>query len=732
MFFKKIILRILILKLLVLGLFLNLSAQDFRFRVDSLKLVSEGPDAKESAIALISLSRMFFISYPDSSLHFAEKALKIALKKNDDELLSDAYNNMGNSYLYSNEPQKALDYYLISKELREKIGNKVKVCYSLHNMALAYRNQNMFSESINSYKKAIQISNSINDFQNEARYLSSLAWIYDIVNDKNKAQEHSLRAANIFIHIGDKVGLADTYNFLGNLHRNLTNTSIALEYYRKAYDIYIAENHRQGISTTTNNLGIVYDELGDNEKALDFYKRSLEIANENNDRDGAATALNNIGFLHSKMKNYNNALNFYNRSIEISKSIQNFPSVMNTYNNIAWVHYRMGNVEKAKEIVLNALSYSDKNTNLHFTSESYEILSKIYQEKGEYKKGYEYLSKWMEIKDSLFNTTRNEQLMEMQVRFETEQKEKEIELLKKSDEIKDLQLQRQKNINIYFTILSVLLTAVGVLIYINLHSNKKNNKLLTEKTLQLEESNKKLVESETHLKELNATKDRFFALISHDLKNPFSALLGFSEILYKNFEVYTKNDAKRIVNTIFETSQNLYKLLDNLLQWARSQTDSNIYKPENFPIFPTIKQEIDLLEPMAGKKQIKFNLKIQEDIIVFADKNLVSIIIRNLVSNAIKFSNEEGKIALKTNENGNMVEISISDIGVGIKPEDANKLFRLDTTFSTKGTAEEKGTGLGLLVCKEFVEKNGGKIWVKSEENLGSTFTFSLPLNRTS
>ena len=700
--------------------------------MDSLKLVSESSVEVESVSALISLSRMFFFSYPDSSLLYAEKALKIALKKNDEELLSDAYNNVGNSYLYSGEPKKAIDYYLISKELREKIGNKVKVCYSLHNMALAYRNQNMFSESINLYKKAIEISNGINDFQNEARYLNSLAWIYDLVNDKNKALEYSLKAANIFIHIDDKIGLADTYNFLGNLHRNLTNTNIALEYYKKANEIYLNENHRQGISTTTNNLGIVYDELGENEKALEFYQRSLEIANENNDMDGAATALNNIGFLHSKMKDYSNALNYYNKSIEISKSLQNFPSIMNTYNNIAWVYYHIGNIEKAKETVLKAISYSDRNTNLYFTSESYEILSKIYYERGEYKKGFEYLSKFMETKDSLFNTSKNEQLMEMQVRFETEQKEKEIELLKKSDEIKNLQLQRQKNINIFWALLSVLLATVGALIYFNLRSNKRNNKLLTEKTQQLEEANKKLVNSETHLKELNATKDRFFTLIAHDLKNPFGALLGFSEILHKNFETYSKADAKRIVNTIFETSQNLYKLLDNLLQWARSQTDSNIYKPESFPLFPTIKQELIMLESMAKKKQIKFNLKIQEDIIVFADQNLVSIIIRNLVSNAIKFSNEEGRIGIKTQENGNSVEISISDNGIGINIDDIDKLFRLDTPFSTKGTADEKGTGLGLLVCKEFVEKNGGKIWVKSEKNMGSTFTFSLPLHRTS
>jgi signal transduction histidine kinase len=256
--------------------------------------------------------------------------------------------------------------------------------------------------------------------------------------------------------------------------------------------------------------------------------------------------------------------------------------------------------------------------------------------------------------------------------------------------------------------------------------------LLTEKNLLLEETNKKLTESEKHLKEINLTKDRFFSLIAHDLKNPFNALMGFSELLYNNYTDYTQEESKELIKIIYDSSQNLYKLLDNLLQWSRSQLGSIMYSPELFPLHNVVKEEVEMLKPLANKKNVKITLRIEEFMIVWADKNLVAVVVRNLVSNAIKFSSNDDKILIAATEHENHVEISISDTGVGINKEDQDKLFRLDTSFTSRGTADEKGTGLGLLLCKEFVEKNGGTIWVESNEQKGSTFKFTLPSIRSS
>ena len=163
-------------------------------------------------------------------------------------------------------------------------------------------------------------------------------------------------------------------------------------------------------------------------------------------------------------------------------------------------------------------------------------------------------------------------------------------------------------------------------------------------------------------------------------------------------------------------SQSLYKLLDNLLQWSRSQLGSIMYKPELFPLTTLINEELELLKPTSDKKGIKILQQVEEHIIIWADKNLAGVIIRNLVSNAIKFSNNNDSIAISATENDDTVKIAVKDNGVGINDADKDKLFRLDTNFTSRGTADEKGTGLGLLLCKEFVEKNGGTIWVESTQ----------------
>lgn len=705
-------------------------SQSFEQRVDSLTQQTILAGDKEKVLLFDELSRLFWDNKPDSSLFYSMKALEFAKKVNDPEVLGVAHNSIGNAYQSLFDSENALMHYQISKEYREKAGDKLKVAFSLNNIALAYSSLNKYSEAINSFKEAASICNSEQDFENEAYMLMGIAEIYQIINDNNTALEYAIKAANIFIHLGINRGQAHTYNFIGTLHKNLNNTNLALVYYEKAYQIFIKDNINDGISSITNNLGIVYDELGENDKALDYYEKSLAIAKQNNHRIGEAVALNNIGFLYSKTKSYQKALEAYEQSLKISEEMQDFPSIMNTNNNISWVYYRMGNLNKAKEYVNKALSFADKNNDLLFLAESHEILSKISYDQGQYKKGYEHQAKQMSINDSLFNINNNEKFVEMQVRFETERKEKEIEILKKNDEIKNLQIQRQKNVNIFWLIFSLLLISVAILVFTNLQSKKKNNKLLLEKNVLLEEANNKLMESEAHLKELNATKDRFFTLIAHDLKNPFTALMGFSEILQNNFENFKKEEIKDLIKIIFESSQNLYKLLDNLLQWSRSQTGSIQFNPENFPLLPLVKQEIEVLEPLAEKKSIKFVTRVEDHIMVYADKNLVAVIIRNLLNNAIKFSNSEGKITIFSKENERFVSISIADNGIGMDKEEKDKLFRLDTSFSSKGTADEQGTGLGLLLCKEFIEKNAGEISVTSEKGQGSTFHITLPLHR--
>jgi len=319
----------------------------------------------------------------------------------------------------------------------------------------------------------------------------------------------------------------------------------------------------------------------------------------------------------------------------------------------------------------------------------------------------------------------------MQTRFETEAKEKEIQLLKKDNEISILEVERHKTTQKYLAISSMLFLILAIVILISQRVKRKNNLLLSQKNKELEQTNEKLTKSEQNLMELNATKDKFFSIIAHDLKNPFNALLGFSELLERNYDTYTKAEIKEYINVIYESSQSLFKLLDNLLQWSRTQTGSIAYHAEQFNLLPVISQEITYNQLIADKKKITIKVLVDDEVVAFADKNIIATVIRNLVNNAIKFTNTNGRVEIWAREVKNEIEVSVTDTGIGIDFDDIDKLFQLNSSVSNKGTANEEGTGLGLLLCKEFIERNGGKIWVKSNKGKGSTFYFTLPKPKT-
>jgi signal transduction histidine kinase len=231
------------------------------------------------------------------------------------------------------------------------------------------------------------------------------------------------------------------------------------------------------------------------------------------------------------------------------------------------------------------------------------------------------------------------------------------------------------------------------------------------------------------LQELNASKDKFFSIIAHDLKTPFNSILGFSEILKdeaRNLDIETIEQYAGIINS---TSKNTFRLLENLLDWARIQQSQILFRPVPVILNKLVGEVVEMLVENANSKLITIINHIPENLIIMADEDMLKTILRNLLSNALKFTSVNGKVEIKSASAVHSIEISVEDNGAGIKQEDIGKIFKIGAGFSKRGTGNEKGTGLGLMLCKEFVEKHGGKIWVKSEEGKGSTFTFSINEN---
>lgn len=249
-------------------------------------------------------------------------------------------------------------------------------------------------------------------------------------------------------------------------------------------------------------------------------------------------------------------------------------------------------------------------------------------------------------------------------------------------------------------------------------------------TLQ-KEAEQKLQESEKKLKISNEAKDRFLSILAHDLRSPFNTLIGFSEILLEDYEEFSDVERKGFIKKMLNSSRATYDLLEEILTWAKSQSEKTTVEKENFNLHELIENTIRLSKDAARKKSIEIDNTVEGDITVNADKNMIGTVIRNLITNAIKFSSAKDSIVIEAIpiEKDNRVQVNIIDRGVGINPEDMKKLFRIETSYSTTGTDNEKGTGLGLVLCKEFIEKNDGDIWAKSKPGAGSTFSFTLQLS---
>lgn len=250
---------------------------------------------------------------------------------------------------------------------------------------------------------------------------------------------------------------------------------------------------------------------------------------------------------------------------------------------------------------------------------------------------------------------------------------------------------------------------------------------LQDKTNELLKLNKKLEKSETKLKEMNLSKDKFFSILAHDLRSPFTSLMGLSEFMENELDRLDKADLKLFSAGISKSAKGIYNLLENLLEWSRVQTGRIKCEPKINKLEDIIEDVVSLNNFNILKKHLRLEKFLEPDLEFFGDRKMIETVLRNLISNAIKFTKPKGRIKIQTEKKDSFVQIKISDNGIGIEQNNIEKLFKIDEQVATQGTENEKGTGLGLILCKEFIEKNNGTIWVESEINKGTDFYLSLP-----
>jgi signal transduction histidine kinase len=505
-------------------------------------------------------------------------------------------------------------------------------------------------------------------------------------------------------------------SFLGEAYYFIDQPENSEYYFLYLLDVNKRQKDTLGLASSYNNLAVLYNSEEKYDKALEHYQQSLEIKKRLHDTSGISTTYNNIGVTYFYLQQYTKALDYYERSFAIEKAMNNPEGLATSYLNMGEVKGRLHRDSEAIEVLNKSIVISDSLRDEVTMEYAHECLYDLYKKRKDFQKALAHYEKLNNLKRKRIAERRNHQIEELKVQYETAKKQKEITLLNKQKSNQQLVISVQLGL---FLIVLILLVIVLRLL-----------KAKTRIGKQLQKQNKHIKEQHDALHATNATRDKFFSIIAHDLKGAIGGFLGQTQFMAEDFRQLRDSEKQEMISVLHTSAQQLYALLENLLAWSRTQLGSIDYKPEPVNIEQLLREVLALHESNIQEKNISISCSQLEPFIVFADYNMLSTVLRNLLSNAIKYSYPGGKITIGTQslKSNQQVSISITDKGKGMTPKKQQQLFNLEQTISEPGTNKERGTGLGLILCKEFVEKNHGKLHFQSTPHKGTCFFFELPL----
>jgi signal transduction histidine kinase len=616
---------------------------------------------------------------------------------------------------------------------------------ALKKIALIYREQELWAKSEITYAKALDLMDSLKAGNDEisrkkASLLLDISRIHMMYSAQySVAHELIVSAMSMAEKIQDSALMIRAYRYLAFNYRHLEDYGNALLYSDKAIDIARILKDTIVLSDALNEkANILILDTKDYQTADMLYKEALKYAELASDTYAISFINHDIGNMYFDQGKHVQALKYLLYSFRLDYGQKKFRELCITSSNIAMCYMELGDYQQATDYLERGLKYARELDLKAEKLELYEGFSKLMARMGKYKDAYDYQVKYNSLYDSLFNGEKEKLIAEITTKYETEKKDKENEMLRQQNTIKSLKIAQDKSRFRSVVIIGAVVAIFGGLfLYILYRSNrnrKQANRILEEKNRKISLQKDTLAEAldflsrrERELEGANATKDRFFSIIAHDLKNPLSSLIGLVNLLHDDFDRLEAAKQKAFIRNIRESSNSLYALLENLLQWARSQTKQIDLKPETVGLHGLFESSFGLYRNAAAYKNITLINDVPVDLEAFADRGMVDVVVRNLLSNAIKFTGRDGSIRVAAERQDGKVQVEVADNGVGMSREDLAKLFRIDQKMHRRGTANEQGTGLGLIICREFIEMNGGGIRVESEPGKGSRFIFTLP-----
>jgi signal transduction histidine kinase len=668
-------------KLLLLGIsfLIGCLLATSQTRVDSLlQLFNKAPE-NHKANLLLELS---FNTRKDTSKSnlYARQALKLAERLKQLPEQAKAIYYFGETHYFSNDFSKAIPYYEKSIPLFEQLKDTFQLTNCYNSVGLCYHTLSQGENAIKNLIQALKLAEK--DKEYTAEILGNIAMAHSKMGNNRHAINFFKKAVAINQSIGDSISLAINYNGIGQayslIHKpdsSIIYLSHARHLFKKTYKL-----NYEGIALA--NLAAQYIEYPDSlEKAMKCLTQAQNMFQKLGIEQYQADILQTTGDILIRQNKIEQAIDAFNESLRLSEKFNlGFP--------------------------LKVSNYGD--------------LSEAYEKQGSYKLALNYQKLYKQYTDSLVQKEKYKQIINLEKQYETEKRQNEIIRLEARQELTDVELRKNKQLKILGFVTASLLLIFVFFVLIRYFDKTKLNRLLEQK-------NKKIKQSENELRVLNASKNKFFSIIAHDLKNPFHTVMGYSWLLSKDYERFTEEERRKFASDIHHSTNNIFRLLQNLLEWSRSQTGRLVFTPQEIEFKRVVENSVSVLRSLADHKNIAIKFNYNDDLILFADPLMIETVLRNLINNAVKFTPEDGLIEIAANQIDGHISICVKDSGIGISAEDARNLFQIDSTVKRKGTNDEDGSGLGLILCKEFVDKNNGTIWVNSVPGKGSSFFFTVP-----
>lgn len=570
-----------------------------------------------------------------------------------------------------------------------------------------YEGRGLFDLAKSQYGEARAIFEQISYSKGVAASSNGLGVVAGRTGKYDEATRHFLNALELFELIGDEKGIVQTYIKLGVVSDLLGNLDNALQYYLKAEELNSEPPSANASLTLLNNIGIIYGKRNDLRTALKYFHRGLRNSDPEKSTATHIALLGSLGIAYERSGLDDSALHFQQQAYSLAKANSLPEEEARALVNLSSL-FSKRDTFKSLQLLREALAITERIGQLNLTTEVYESMIQLYKQNNDYREALHLTERRQLLKDSLFSLQKSKEIANLHANHE---------LAKQENEIRSLALSNEKSIiqrNVMIVIALVCVTMILIVWFYNTRITHLNSRLLSK---------------QNELRNSNTIKDKIFSILGHDLRAPLSRVIGLLNVLALDEK---STQESQIIERLRQQSENTLETLDNLLLWGERQLKGIRLNQQTIPVKEQISKTIYLSGDYATQKNVKLVDRTPPDILVYADPSHFDFVMRNLLSNAIKFSHSGGTIVIDAFRSADKQAIlSIRDSGVGIPKDVQDGIFSFGNE-SARGTWNEKGTGIGLMLCREYIHENGGRLWVESEPGKGSTFYFSLSQMQTS